>query len=256
IIAVDYAGQSCDYTALKSICKEHNLKLVGDCCHSIGAKDEHGNAAGSLADISVLSFHPVKHITTGEGGMALTDDPELAKRMRSFRNHGVNNDASTRLEKCTWVYEMRELGYNYRITDIQCALGLSQLKKLDTFLEIRRSLAAKYGSIFQGHMDVTPLKLKNGVKHAYHLYVVKISADKRESVFEFMRGKEIGVNVHYIPVHYHPYYKDNFNTGTDLCPAAEKAYEEILTLPLHPGMCEEDVDYIVKQLDAALKACS
>ncbi|WP_031480987.1 UDP-4-amino-4,6-dideoxy-N-acetyl-beta-L-altrosamine transaminase [Maridesulfovibrio frigidus] len=256
IIAVDYAGQTCDYKALKSICEAHNLKLVGDCCHSIGAKDEDGNTAGSLADISVLSFHPVKHITTGEGGMALTDDPELAKRMRSFRSHGINIDASARLEKCTWVYEMQELGYNYRITDIQCALGLSQLKKLDNFLEIRRKYAAKYRFLFLNHYEITPLRIKKGVQHAFHLYVVKVPAHKRKAAFEEMRNQGFGVNVHYIPVHYHPYYMNNFKTGTGLCPVAEEAYEGLMTLPLHPGMTERQVDSCAKALDTILKACS
>ncbi len=255
IIAVDFAGQTCDYVALKTICEEHNLKLVGDCCHSIGAKDEHGNSAGSLADISVLSFHPVKHITTGEGGMALTDEPELAKRMRSFRNHGINMDASARSEKCTWVYEMQELGYNYRITDIQCALGLSQLKKLNNFLKIRRQHAAKYKTLFLNHHEIKPLITKKDALHAFHLYIVKVPAHKRKAAFEGMRNQGFGVNVHYIPVHYHPYYMENFNTGPGLCPVAEEVYEGIMTLPLHPGMTERQVDSCAKGLDAILKTC-
>lgn len=253
VVAVDYAGQTCNYDDLKPLCKKHGLTLVGDCCHAIGAKDEHGNNAGAIADVSVLSFHPVKHITTGEGGMILTDDSAFAQKMRTFRNHGINLDASARSKKCTWIYEMQELGYNYRITDLQCALGISQLKKLDNFLKARRNLAARYDQIFMDHPEITPLRHKKGVVHAYHLYVVKIPASKREYVFEFMRSKDIGVNVHYIPVHYHPYYKENFNTVKGICPVAEAAYEQILTLPLHPAMSNDDVDYIAAKLDEALK---
>lgn len=253
VIAVDYAGQTCDYDALRSICQKHGLTLVGDCCHAIGARDEHNRKAGAIADVSVMSFHPVKHITTGEGGMVLTDDVELSKRIKTFRNHGINLDASARSKKCTWVYEMQELGYNYRITDLQCALGISQLKKLDTFLDVRQKLAAAYDDLFKDHSEITPLTRKNGIKHAYHLYVVKIPARKRETAFEYMRNNGIGVNVHYIPVHYHPYYRENFKMSEGLCPVAEQAYEQILTLPLHPAMNNGDINFIAENLAAALK---
>ncbi|CCO23598.1 UDP-4-amino-4,6-dideoxy-N-acetyl-beta-L-altrosamine transaminase [Maridesulfovibrio hydrothermalis] len=255
VVAVDYAGQTCDYDSLKNICKKNGIVLVGDCCHAIGAKDEHGRKAGAIADISVFSFHPVKHITTGEGGMVLTDNPELAQKARIFRNHGINLDASARSEKCTWVYDMQELGYNYRITDLQCALGISQLKKLDKFLQIRRDLATCYDRILAKFPEVTPLRSKEGIEHAYHLYAVRIPASRRKAVFEFMRGEKIGVNVHYIPVHYHPYYQEHFKTKKGLCPVAESAYEQLLTLPLHPAMDRKDVKFITDKLDEALKNC-
>nr|WP_320172651.1 UDP-4-amino-4,6-dideoxy-N-acetyl-beta-L-altrosamine transaminase [Maridesulfovibrio sp.] len=253
VVAVDYAGQTCDYDKLKDICEKHGATLVGDCCHALGARDEHGRMAGTMADISILSFHPVKHITTGEGGMTLTENPVLAERMRIFRNHGINLDASARSKKCTWVYEMQDLGYNYRITDIQCALGTSQLRKLDGFLKKRRELAALYDNIFAGEQEIEPLRVRDGVEHAYHLYVVRVPARKREKVFEKMRADGVGVNVHYIPVHYHPYYRKTFNTGEELCPAAESAYEKLLTLPLHPAMKPEDIDYICDRLKQSLK---
>ena len=254
VIAVDYAGQTCDYDSLRSICSRHNLALVADCCHALGAKDPQGRNAGSIADISVLSFHPVKHITTGEGGMVLTNDNDLAQNIRSFRNHGINLDASARQEGCTWTYEMQDLGYNYRITDLQCALGISQLRKLDFFLEKRRTLAAVYDSFFEAENEVSPLKVIAGAAHAYHLYVIKIPAKKRKRVFEFMRNAGVGVNVHYIPVHCQPYYKKTFGTYAGMCPAAEEAYEQLLTLPLHPAMTEEDVRFIVSKLDEALNS--
>lgn len=255
VIAVDYAGQTCDYVALQILCDNHNLRLVADCCHALGARDELGRQAGTIAQASVFSFHPVKHITTGEGGMILTDDPGLEKKMRSFRNHGIDMDASARSAHCTWIYEIRELGYNYRITDLQCALGLSQLKKLEMFLQKRRALAGKYDSIFQNNSEMSPLAVKEGVEHAYHLYVVKVPAAKRKNIFEFMREEGIGVNVHYIPVHFHPYYRKNFNTAEGLCPVAEAAYEQLLSLPLHPAMDEEDVDHVAAKLSEALKVC-
>lgn len=148
---------------------------------------------------------------------------------------------------------MQELGYNYRITDLQCALGRSQLKKLDGFLEKRRKLAAAYDHIFKQCDNISPLKYKDGVLHAYHLYVVKIPAEKRETAFEYMRSEGIGVNVHYIPVHYHPYYRENFNTAEGLCPVSEKAYDQLLTLPLHPAMSGDDVNLIAEKLKEALK---
>ncbi|WP_432738071.1 UDP-4-amino-4,6-dideoxy-N-acetyl-beta-L-altrosamine transaminase [Maridesulfovibrio sp. FT414] len=253
VIAVDYAGQTCDYDRLREVCQKHEIVLVGDCCHAIGARDEHGRTAGTIADISVFSFHPVKHITTGEGGMVLTDDADLAHKIRTFRNHGINLDASARSQKCTWIYEMQELGFNYRITDIQCALGISQLKKLDLFLKSRRALASQYDEFFAYTPEIDPLMTKCGVEHAYHLYVVRIPAEKREKVFERMREKGIGVNVHYIPVHYHPYYRQTFATSEGFCPVAEAAYERLLTLPLHPAMNADDVNFIAKKLIEALK---
>ena len=253
VVAVDYAGQTCDYSAIKEICRKHKITLVADSCHAIGAIDELGRKAGSIADISVLSFHPVKHITTGEGGMVLTDDSDISRKVRTFRNHGINMDAAARSKRSTWIYEMQDLGYNYRITDIQCALGLSQLKKLDGFLKKRRNLAARYERIFSEMADVSPLKLKEGRTHAYHLYVVRIPAEKRQAVFERMREAGIGVNVHYIPVHYHPYYRKNLGNAEGLCPVAESEYEQLLTLPLHPAMNENDIDFISQKLDQAIK---
>ena len=237
IIAVDYAGQPCDWDALSAIADRHHLALVADGCHALGARYK-GRAVGTLADITVFSFHPVKHITTGEGGMAVTDDERLATRMRHFRGHGITTTAAEREKMGGWYYEMTELGYNYRITDFQCALGSSQLKKLDGWISKRNILARVYDAAFAGQTIIRPLKRHTDVMHAYHLYVVRIS--DRDDIFRSLRANDIGTNVHYVPVHLHPYYQRVVGTYEGMCPVAEAAYKEILTLPLWPGMTEAD----------------
>lgn len=232
IIGVDYAGQTCDWDALRAVANRHSLALVADACHALGAEYQ-GRKAGTLADISVFSFHPVKHITTGEGGMCMTDDAYLAGRMRNFRNHGITSTAAQREKTGGWFYEMTELGYNYRITDFQCALGASQLKKLPSWIEKRNELAKIYDAAF-ATTDIHPLAHRVDRRHAYHLYVVR--TPKRDAAFTRLRQKGIGANVHYVPVHLHPYYRGRLKTHEGLCPVAEAAYQEILTLPLWPGM--------------------
>ncbi len=207
VIAVDYAGQPCDYDTLRSICDEHGLILIADACHSIGGEYK-GRKVGTLADISCFSFHPVKHMTTGEGGMSVTDNAEFAQKMRIFRNHGITTDYRQREEQGSWFYEMTELGMNYRITDFQCALGISQLKKLPGWINRRQEIAALYDNAFKSNPSITPIKKSPDLLHAYHLYVVRVPAEKRAEVFSGMRKAGIGVNVHYIPVHLHPYYKN------------------------------------------------
>ncbi|MBC7078035.1 MAG: DegT/DnrJ/EryC1/StrS family aminotransferase, partial [Synergistales bacterium] len=258
IIAVDYAGQPCDYDELKSIAKRHNLTLVADACHALGATYK-GRNVGTLADMTVFSFHPVKHITTGEGGMVTTDDLELAKRVRVFRNHGITSDHRER-ERCgSWFYEMVDLGYNYRLPDINCALGLSQLKRLDQNVSRRRELAALYNKAFSKIEAVRPLTQKADRKSSWHLYVVKLDLSKirttRKDVFSSLRDEGIGVNVHYIPVYWHPYYqKLGYKKG--LCPVAEKAYEEIVTLPLFCAMSDSDAAQVVSAVKKTLQSSS
>lgn len=241
IVGVDYAGQPCDWAALRAIAGKHGLALVADSCHALGAEDN-GRKAGTFADISAFSFHPVKHITTGEGGLCTTDDERLATRMRHFRNHGITTTASQREKSGGWFYEMTDLGYNYRITDFQCALGTSQLKKLPQWLEKRNELARHYDEAF-AQSDVRPLIKREGVRHAYHLYVVRVA--ERDKRFTLLREQGIGANVHYIPVHMHPYYKERFGYKPGMLPVAESAYTEILTLPLWPGMNSDDVKNVV-----------
>jgi len=172
IIAVDYAGQPCDYDALRSIADNYNLFLVADACHSLGAIYKERNV-GTLADLTIFSFHPVKHITTGEGGMVVTDKTQLARQIRLFRNHGINMDFRKREKNKSWFYEMVDLGYNFRLSDIQSALGISQLKKLPGFLKKRREIAKRYNNAFEDIENITPLLVRKQTQSAYHLYVVK-----------------------------------------------------------------------------------
>jgi UDP-4-amino-4,6-dideoxy-N-acetyl-beta-L-altrosamine transaminase len=244
IIGVDYAGQPCNWNALRAIADKHHLALVADACHAIGATYM-GRSVGTLADISAFSFHPVKHITTGEGGMTITDDARLAARMRTFRGHGITTTAAEREKVGGWFYEMTQLGYNYRITDFQCALGSNQLKRLDGWIAKRNALACLYDTHLCG-TEARPLTRRKDVLHAYHLYVVRVP--DRNATFRRLRAEGIGCNVHYVPVHLHPYYRRTFGTGEGMCPVAEEAYEEILTLPLWPGMTESDVERVCEAL--------
>jgi perosamine synthetase len=246
IVAVDYAGQPCDYAALRAICDRHGLKLVADACHSIGG-DLDGAPVGSLADASCFSFHPVKHVTTAEGGAVVTDDHEVALRARRFRNHGIDSDHRSRAAAGAWFYEQVELGFNYRLSDLQCALGLSQLDRLPGWIARRRALAARYDELLAQVDRVRPPAVRPGAGHAYHLYVVRVDGD-RDLIFATLRDAGIGANVHYVPVHLHPYYRERLGTRPGLCPVAETAFEQLLSLPLFPAMDDGDVDRVVETL--------
>lgn len=248
IVGVDYAGHPCDWDALREIAVRHGLALIADACHALGATYK-GISVGTLADITIFSFHPVKHITTGEGGMTVTNDAALAQKISKFRAHGINTSAAQREKSGGWFYEMQELGYNYRISDLQCALGSSQLKKLAPQLQKRNELAKIYDEAFVTQ-NITPLRRSDNIFHAHHLYVVKVA--NRDNVFMNMRKGNIGVNVHYVPVYLHPYYQ-NLGYKQGLCPIAEAAYKEILTLPLWPGMTSNDSERVIDALFSATR---
>lgn len=253
IIAVDYAGQPCDYDALKNIAERHGLFLIDDACHALGAEYKK-KRIGSLVDLSVFSFHPVKQITTGEGGMVLTDNRKLAEKARRFRNHGITTDHNQRAEHGTWYYEMTELGYNYRITDFQCALGISQLQKLPAWQARRHEIAARYDEALARLPGINPLAVSPDVSHAYHLYVVRldpaITGISRKTAFQSLREAGIGVNVHYIPVHLHPFYQKNFGYREGDCPVAEEAYNQIISLPIFPAMIDNEIDKVIQAVRA------
>ena len=253
IIAVDYTGQPCNYSKLKNTTEKHRLTLVADGCHALGAEYQNVRV-GSVAGLTAFSFHPVKHITTGEGGMVTTNSETQYDRLLRFRNHGITTDFRQREKTGSWFYEMTDLGYNYRISDIQCALGRSQLKKLPDFLKRRTAIAHKYLKAFSETEHIHPLAVSRDVLHAWHLFVVRVDFDRlgldRETVFLRLKNAGIGVNVHYLPVYLHPFYQRKYGTYPGMCPNAESAYERILSLPIHPAMTDADVDQVISSMRA------
>ena len=247
IIAVHLAGQPCDMDAIHSIAREHGLIVIEDGAHALGSVYK-GKKVGSLSDMTTFSFHPVKPITTGEGGMIVTDNEEFYKKMALFRSHGITRDDSmmTRNDG-PWFYQQFDLGYNYRITDIQCALGCSQMKKLDRFLARRKEIVARYNEAFADCDNIiTPYQLSD-TESGWHLYIVQVKNCDRRQVFEAMREKGIGVNVHYIPVYMHPYYQEHGYENVH-CANAEEIYSHIISLPLYPGLTSEQQDYVIDTL--------
>jgi len=257
VIAVDYAGQPCDYEALKEVTEAHGIALIADACHAVGGRYR-GEPVGTLADVSTFSFHPAKHIATGEGGMITTNDIDLARRARVFRNHGITTDHRERAEEGSWFYEMVELGLNYRLTDLQCALGVTQLRKAGSWLQRRRDIASRYSGALSRVCGVEPLTTAADVEHAYHLYVIRLTdhhlAAKRAEIFAALRAEGIGVNVHYIPVHLHPFYRNRFGTNPGDVPVAEAEYRRILSLPMFPAMTDHDVADVLTAVEKTVTA--
>lgn len=247
IIAVHLAGQPCDMDAIHSIAREHGLIVIEDGAHALGSVYK-GKKVGSMSDMTTFSFHPVKPITTGEGGMIVTDNEDFYKKMVLFRSHGITRDDSmmTRNDG-PWFYQQFDLGYNYRITDIQCALGCSQMKKLDRFLARRKEIVARYNEAFADCDNIiTPYQLSD-TESGWHLYIVQVKNCDRRKVFENMREKGIGVNVHYIPVYMHPYYQEHGYENVH-CANAEEIYSHIISLPLYPGLTSEQQEYVIDTL--------
>ncbi len=251
IVAVDYAGQPCDYRRLREIANRHGLALVADACHSLGGQYA-GKKVGSLADLNCFSFHPVKPITTGEGGAVTTCSADYAGRMRKFRNHGLDSDFRQRAVSGRHAYAMLDLGFNYRLTDIQAAIGSCQLQKLERFTQQRQWLADCYAQhLSRSDLGFLPLARAEDRDSAWHLFVVRCqSAQKicRDGAYEHLRRSKIGCNVHYQPVYQHPFYSETLGYPQDTCPVANAAYQEILTLPLFPAMTEADVAFVCDAL--------
>lgn len=257
IVGVDYAGQPCDWKALRAIAAPRGIPLIADGCHALGGR-RGGVTVGRLADLTALSFHPVKHVTTAEGGMLIALDSALDRKARAFRSHGIDTDWRERAEKGTFSYAMTSLGWNYRLPDVNCALGTSQMKKLDGWLARRREIAATYDRAFAGANAFTPLVTERDVEHAYHLYVIQLDASYgavgRADLHARLRARGIGANVHYPVVHLHPFYRERFATAPGLCPAGEKAADLILTLPLHQGMTDAEVAQVIDAVLAETRA--
>lgn len=247
IIAVHLAGQPCDMDEIHKIAKEHDLLVIEDGAHALGSVYK-GKKVGTLSDMTTFSFHPVKPITTGEGGMIVTDNEEFYKKMVLFRGHGITRDENlmTRNDG-PWFYQQLDLGYNYRITDIQCALGCSQMKKLDRFLARRKEIVARYNEAFADCENiVTPYQLPE-TESGWHLYIVQVKNCDRREIFEALREHGIAVNVHYIPVYLHPYYQEHGYKDVH-CRNAEEVYSHIISLPLYPTLTEEQQQYVIETL--------
>jgi UDP-4-amino-4,6-dideoxy-N-acetyl-beta-L-altrosamine transaminase len=253
VVPVDFAGQSCDMAAIRALADRYGFRIIEDSSHAIGGRYQ-GEPIGGCrhADITVFSFHPVKIITTGEGGMALTNSPDLAERMRRLRSHGIERHAATQAREGPWYYEQIELGFNYRMTDMQAALGLSQLLRLDAFVARRHALADRYDRLLAGLPLRRPFRAPTA-HSAFHLYVIALdNVQHRCAIFETLRAADIGVNVHYIPVHTQPYYR-SLGFGPGDCPNAEAYYAGAISLPMYAGLTETEQDNVIDALQRAIR---
>ena len=251
LIPVDFTGKPVEIDEIKNIAQENNLIVIEDASHAFGATYK-GKKIGSLNDMTIFSFHPVKHITTGEGGAVVTNNKLFYERLKIFRTHGITKDQNkmNRYDG-SWYYEMQYLGYNYRLTDFQCALGMSQLRKIDSNLSRRRKIVQKYDNEFKNFPElILPDINPNDSNPAWHIYVIQLNLEKlkaeRREIFEALKAENIGVNVHYIPVHLQPYYREKFNYKPGGFPVAEKYYSRAITLPIFPKMTDNDVNDVVK----------
>lgn len=252
VIPMDYGGHPANLDAIRALAQRYRLVVIEDACHALGA-EYRGRRVGALSDITVFSFHPVKHITTGEGGMAVTNDQDIAARLRRFRNHGIVRDPAD--QGCRpWYYEVVELGYNYRLSDIACALGRSQLARLGQNLVRRRAIAQRYTEALS---DVSGLRLptiRPDAVPAWHLYAIRLDrALDRDEIFRRLREEQIGVNVHYIPVTLHPYYRRRFGYQGGEHPVAEEASKRLISLPMFHGMTDADVDDVIQAVTKVLR---
>ena len=256
IIPVNFAGYPINTEKLRKIADKYNLWILEDACHSPGASYENSEGIqqysgnGEYSDLAIFSFHPVKHITSGEGGMITTNDKSLYEKLLMLRSHGIVKNGSTRLQNHGgWAYDMVDLGFNYRLTDFQAALGLSQLKKADKWFKRRIEIANKYDKAFK-NTDIKCLKRSEGIYNAFHLYIIQVN--EREKIYNILREKNIYTQIHYIPTYKFSYYRKNGYEGTSL-PHAENYYNRCISLPMYPALKNDEVDYVI---DNVLKVCS
>lgn len=251
IVPVDFAGQAAAMEEIYDLAKKNGLYVIEDACHAIGSTYKNGSMVGSCqySDMTVFSFHPVKTITTGEGGAITTNDKKIYERLLLLRSHGITKQNMSQ-NPGPWYYEMQELGFNFRLSDIQAALGITQLKKLDTFSMKRKKIVARYNETFKDIPWLIVPYEKTPGSSCFHLYVLQIDFDflgkSREEVMQELREKGIGTQVHYIPVHTQPYYREKFGYKPGDFPAAGNYYEKALSIPLFPRMAGDDVEYVIK----------
>jgi UDP-4-amino-4,6-dideoxy-N-acetyl-beta-L-altrosamine transaminase len=258
LIPVHFAGQPCDMERIARAARKTKMTVIEDASHALGAqwKDSRGewHAVGSCShsDMTTLSFHPVKHITTGEGGAILTNRSDLHEKLKRLRNHGiVRNPGTSSNGHGAWYYEMQDLGFNYRLTDLQCALGLSQLRKLEAWVARRREIASLYDRLLGGLNDVTIPHQRPNARSSYHLYVIQVP--RRSKVYATLQARGIGVQIHYLPVHLHPLYRTRFGFKPGDFPVAEAYYERALSLPIFPRLRDEEVEHVVDELRGSLR---
>ncbi len=252
VVIVDFAGYPHNLEEFRKLCDEYGMWIIEDACHAPGAwftdsegrKQKSGN--GKFADISIFSFHPVKHIATGEGGMATTDNPELYKKLCHYRTHGITkNPAELHKNDGGWYYEMQDLGFNYRLTDFQAALGVSQLDRADAGLTRRQEIARKYDEAFKGIKEIKTPKRASDIFHAFHLYIIQV--EDRKGLYDFLHEQGVYAQVHYVPLHLMPYYQALGNKPGDL-PVVEDYYEHCLSLPMFPTLMDEEQDYVIAKV--------
>jgi UDP-4-amino-4,6-dideoxy-N-acetyl-beta-L-altrosamine transaminase len=258
VVPVHFAGQPCDMEAIHALSQKYGFRIIEDASHAIGGRYQNASVGnGRYSDITVFSFHPVKIITTGEGGMALTNDIDLATRLGLFRSHGITRDSGLMTQDVDgpWYYQQVELGFNYRMTDLQAALGVSQMTRLENYVSRRHEIAARYDKIL-AELPLTLPWQHPDCYSAYHLYVIRLQLEElgkvtHRQVFETMRENDIMVNLHYIPVHTQPYYQRmGFNLGD--FPEAERYYREAISIPMHPSLTDDEQDFVILTLKAAL----
>ena len=250
LIPVHLAGQPCEMEEMEALAKEHGLLLIEDAAHATGA-EYRGRKIGTFGDVTVFSFYATKNLTTGEGGMICTEDDDLAEKTRILRLHGISQDAWKRYsDKGSWYYEVLLPGYKYNMTDIQASLGLPQLARQDEVLRVRERYARVYTEAFADLPEIRTPFIKDHVRHAWHLYIVQLDLERltidRGQFIEALRGENVGTSVHFIPLHLHPFYQQEYGFKEGDYPVAEAAYEGIVSLPLYPRMTEEDVDDVVR----------